>query len=254
MDLERVRELWDRNADDWTRGLREGADVYRDLYNNPAFFAFLGDIAGMSVLDAGCGEGTNTRKLAELGARSLVGVDLSPRMIEHARLAETASPHGIDYHVGSMTNLAVFADETFDLAVSTMALMDTPDLRGTLRELARVVRRGGRVVFSITHPCFTNAMAGWEVGDPPLLRIAGYVGVAALIESWRFRAGAIDARPFEIAYFPRTISEIVAAVVDAGLVLSALHEPVPTEAACAEHPPLRKHRSIPHFLHIAATR
>ena len=249
VDLDRVRELWEGNADEWTRGVREGLDVFRDLYNNPAFFAFLGDVAGKRVLDAGCGEGTNTRKLADLGAE-VVGIDLSARMIEHAR----GSDARVDFRVGSMTDLAEFEDESFDLVVSTMALMDTPDLRGALREFARVVRRGGRVVFSITHPCFTNAMAGWEDGETPVLRIAGYVGVEHAIETWRFRAGPSDRRPFEVAYFPRTMTEIVAAVVDAGLRLSALNEPVPSEDACARYPPMRKHRSIPHFLHVAAAR
>jgi len=248
LDLDRVRALWDDNADAWARGVRDGADVYRDHYNNPAFFSLLGEVRGAHVLDAGCGEGTNTRRVAELGAR-VVGLDVSERLIAYARNAETERPLGIEYVVGSMTDLVGLEDASFDLVVSTMALMDTPDFASAMRAFARVLKPSGRLVFSITHPCFTNAIAGW---DDDVLRIAGYAGVDAVIETWRFRAGPTDAAPFRIAYFPRTLSEIVRAMVAAGFGLTALEEPLASDEACERFPSMRKHRSIPHFLHVAA--
>ena len=64
-----VARYWDANAPVWTDQVRKGYDYYRELLNNPSMFAFIGHIQGKSVLDAGCGEGYNTRKLARLGAK-----------------------------------------------------------------------------------------------------------------------------------------------------------------------------------------
>src|SRR5205807_8859147 len=116
---EEVARFWDRNADTWASDVREGSDVFRDLYNNPAFLEFIGDVSGREVLDAGCGEGYNTRILARRGAR-MTGVDISPRMLEFAREAERSELLGIRYEQASYTDLRCFRDDSFDAAVSFM--------------------------------------------------------------------------------------------------------------------------------------
>ena len=60
---------WDENANLWADHVRSGWDTYREHFNNPAFFEFVGDLSGKTVLDAGCGEGYNTRLLDRSGAR-----------------------------------------------------------------------------------------------------------------------------------------------------------------------------------------
>ena len=159
-----VRRCWDDNAEVWARHVRAGYDTYRELYNNPAFFDFVGDLSGQSVLDAGCGEGFNTRLLARRGAR-MTGVDISPRMIDLARAEEEREPLGIRYQVASVSNLSVFVDETFDAVVSTMTLTDSADYEGAIREFWRVLRPEGLLAFSICHPCFTHGVRCWELDD-----------------------------------------------------------------------------------------
>jgi len=104
-----VASCWDDNAEVWAKHVRAGYDTYRELYNNPAFFEFVGDLSNLTVLDAGCGEGHNTRKLAEQGAR-VVGVDISTKMIELARAEEQRKPLGIRYEVASISNLTIFTE------------------------------------------------------------------------------------------------------------------------------------------------
>ncbi len=89
----------------------------------PSFFEFMGDLSGKTVLDAGCGEGHNTRLLARSGAR-MTGVDISERMIELARREEQSEALGIRYEVASFSDLSLFDDAAFDVVVSSMALMD----------------------------------------------------------------------------------------------------------------------------------
>jgi 2-polyprenyl-3-methyl-5-hydroxy-6-metoxy-1,4-benzoquinol methylase len=89
MKRSEVAEHWEANADAWTRHVRAGYDIYRDALNTPSFLAMLPPITGLSGLDIGCGEGTNTRRLARLGAR-LHAVDIAPTFIRHAQATEAA--------------------------------------------------------------------------------------------------------------------------------------------------------------------
>ena len=66
---EDVARYWDGNANPWADEVRKGYDIARERLNNPAFLEFIGDLRGKQVLDAGCGEGYNSRILARRGAR-----------------------------------------------------------------------------------------------------------------------------------------------------------------------------------------
>jgi ubiquinone/menaquinone biosynthesis C-methylase UbiE len=151
MDHEQAGAMWDGNAEAWTKLARQGYDVCRDYINTPAFLAMLPEVAALSGLDIGCGEGHNTRLLARRGA-SMSAVDISPKFVELAREEEQKERLGIAYRVASAVELP-FADEAFDFAVAFMSLMDMPDLDPVLREAFRVVKAGGFLQFSITPPC-----------------------------------------------------------------------------------------------------
>jgi len=152
MNHEEVGRFWNANADTWTKLARAGYDVYRDFLNTPAFFAMLPDVHGLSGLDIGCGEGHNTRQLAQHQAL-VTAIDISEVFIAHAQQAEEQDPLGIDYRVASAVELP-FAGATFDFATAFMSLMDIPETDRVLAEAHRVMRPGGFLQFSITHPCF----------------------------------------------------------------------------------------------------
>jgi SAM-dependent methyltransferase len=158
--LEEVARYWDDKAAAWAREVRQGHDVAREFLNNPAFLALVGDLRGREVLDAGCGDGYSTRMLARTGAH-MTGVDLSARMIALAQAEERRAPLGIRYARASYTDLALFAGATFDAVVSFMALMDGPRFDLAMAECFRVLRPGGRLAFSITHPCFITKGSRW---------------------------------------------------------------------------------------------
>src|SRR5262245_56307395 len=152
MDHAEVGRLVNINADAWTILARAGYDVYRDYLNTPAFFAMLPDVAGLAGLDIGCGEGHNTRLLAKRGAR-VTAIDIAEDFIAYAQEAEILEPLGIDYRVASAVALP-FAESTFDFATGFMSFMDIPETDRVLAEAHRVLKPGGFLQFSITHPCF----------------------------------------------------------------------------------------------------
>lgn len=152
MDLYDPKAAWDANADIWTRQARAGYDIYRDYINTPAFLKMLPEVADLTGLDIGCGEGSNTRKVAELGVK-MSAIDIAEGFIKYASQTEAEKTLGIEYRVADARELP-FPDTTFDFATAFMVMMDVMDPEKVLREVHRVVCPGGFFQFSILHPCF----------------------------------------------------------------------------------------------------
>jgi len=162
-----IRGQWNANAAAWTEMSRAGFDRYRDLVNTPGFFALLPAVDGLTCLDLGCGEGHNTRLLAGRGAR-VIAVDIAESFIA----AAAGIPHqGIRYLVGDGA-LLPFRAASFDAVTAFMSLMDVADPERTLREVARVLRPGGFVQFSVLHPIMSAPVGHWSRTRPGRARRA----------------------------------------------------------------------------------
>jgi SAM-dependent methyltransferase len=233
-----------------------GCDVYRDLVNTPAFFAMLPSVSGLKGLDIGCGEGHNTRLAARRGAR-MTAIDVSKTFIRHAREAEGAEPLGIDYQVASAVELP-FPDAAFDFAMATMSFMDIPEHEKVIREAYRVLKPGGFLQFSITHPCFmtphlksvrdeTGKKVAYEVGDY-------FRALDGQIEEWIFGAAPPELKAklpkFRVPRFTRTLSSWMNLLVDAGFVIERLGEPCADEETARRCPDVADTRIVAYFLHV----
>ena len=258
MDHESVGRYWDENADVWTKLVRTSYDQYRDGLNTPAFLEMLPEVNGLAGLDVGCGEGYNTRLLAERGAR-MTGIDISANFIRHAREAEEEHPSGIRYEVASAVNIP-FEDASFDFTTAFMSLMDIPETERVLAEVFRILKPGGFFQFSITHPCFDTPHRenlldtegrtyAIEVGDY-FRRIDGEV------KEWLFSAAQPEVRaglrPFRTPRFTRTLSEWLNLLISANFVIEHLAEPSPDDATVREWPGLQDTQVVAYFLHVRA--
>ena len=252
-----VAMYWDANSSTWAKQVRRGFDTYRELINNPSIFEMIGSVADKDILDAGCGEGHNTRKLARMGGH-LTGIDISPKMIEFAKREETTAPLGISYRECSFSSMEIFGDQRFDLVVAFMSFMDGPNYPDAIKEIYRVLRPGGYLVFSITHPCFLTEGISWikdENGHGQRVSVGNYFKKTPYVDKWKFSMSPeSESLPeFEVPYFPRTLSEYINELISAGFLLVELREPRPTEEVCKEMPKLekwRKHAAI--FLQVKA--
>ena len=205
-------------------------------------FDLIGDIAGRSVCDLGCGQGRVTRELARRGA-SVVGIDLSSQLINIAQRDEDAQPLGITYIVDDAECLATIDDAMFDGVICNLALMDIPDLAATLETVQRVLRPSGWFVFSITHPCFEAPHAEWRTRDDGT--ISREISIYFEEGLWFSRnsrgvRGQVGAQHRMLATYLNTLAQ-------SGFVLEQLVEPRATAATNASVP---GYRVVPPFMLI----
>ncbi|HBP20765.1 MAG TPA: SAM-dependent methyltransferase [Planctomycetes bacterium] len=253
MDTAAVASLWNQNAENWTLLSRQGFDVFRDHVNTPGFLELLPDVAGLEGLDIGCGEGTNTRTVASLGA-SMQGVDVAERFVAFASEREARDPRGIRFQLASATALP-FADASFDFATAFMSFMDLPEQGRALAEAFRVLRPGGFFQFSICHPCFHLRRFNWirdEEGQRIGLDVGHYFDPPwGEVEEWTFSSATEEAKaalpefaPFKVPRFGRTLTGWLDLIFAAGFQLERTAEPSASDEALAACPRLAHTRLI----------
>lgn len=251
-----VGHYWNRNAPVWINLVRQGYDVYRNYLNTPAFFDMMPDIKGLKGLDIGCGEGYNTRLLADRAA-TVEAIDISTVFIESAKQMESEFPLGINYSVASATQLP-FQDASFDFATSFMCLMDLPEPEKALKETCRVLKPGGFFQFSIEHPCFkppySKKLRNIN-GQTYAVEVGNYFsGKDGDIQEWIFGNTPLtlqqQIRKFQVPRFHRTMSFWINELIKAGFVIEELLEPYPSEKLIQEKPFLQSAAVVAYFLHI----
>jgi len=227
-----VVEVWDAAAEGWVDFVRTGKDFWRDGINNPATFRLIGNVKGKAVLDLACGEGYNTRILARKGAR-VTGIDHSKKLIGLAKREERREPLDIRYHCMDACRLSGLSDASFDLVTCFMALHDIENYEDTIAEVAKVLKHGGRFVFSIMHPCFEDMM----VNGVRTSAAERYFSKVRHAIEWNMERLT---KPFKTVSFHRSLTDYSLVLAKSGFLISRLVEPRPTKEAIKKHPNLRK--------------
>lgn len=258
MDHKEVGRYWNQNAEVWTKLARAGYDVCRDHLNTPAFFEMLPDVDGLKGLDIGCGEGHNTRLLAQCGAQ-IVGIDIAEVFIRHARESEEKEPLGIEYQVASAVELP-FAVASFDFATGFMSFMDIPETDRVLAEAFRVLKPGGFLQFSIGHPCYDTPHRKNlrdEKGITYAIEVGDYFrNLNGEIVECLFSAAPPELKRtlprFKIPQFTRTLSQWLNLLLETGFGLERLEEPRPSDETVRRCPYLQDAQIVAYFLHVRA--
>lgn len=209
------------NADYWVHIMRERLDRYRTELTDPAVLGAVGDVDGLDVLDAGCGEGYLSRMLAERGAR-VTGVDLDPALIRAAQDLEAAEGRGIAFHHGDAAAIPAEAG-SFDRIVANHLLNDIEDIGPVVADLARVLRPGGTLVALVLHPCHYWARRGLDETDPAWPDRY----FATLPREQGFNVAGLES-PTAVRAWYRPLEDYSTALAASGLVITGLQEPHPT--------------------------
>ena len=206
----------------------------------------LPDFKGMRVLDLGCGYGWHCRYAAENGAASVVGIALSARMIEKARSLTTDSR--IHYQNTAIEDFA-FRPESFDIALSSLAMHYLSDFDGLCRKVHKSLRSQGVFVFSVEHPVFTAYGSQDWIYDSEGNKLHWPV-------DRYFKEGKRTAIFLgqEVIKYHRTLDTYVNGLLSNGFSVTGFSEPIPEAQMLAQHPDWKEERRRPMMLIISGTK
>jgi SAM-dependent methyltransferase len=211
-----------------------------------AFRALLPDLRGKRVLDLGCGFGWHCRYAREQGARSVVGIDLSEKML--ARAQALTNDSGIEYCRTAIEDLDVQPGE-FDVVLSSLALHYVKRLERVCEKIHHGLADGGAFVLSVEHPIFTAVAAQQWVSGPAGERLHwpldnyGQEGVRHT--SWLAE---------DVVKYHRTLATYLNTLIDAGFTLTRVVEPQPSPEMLHAQPDMQDECRRPMFLLLAASK
>jgi ubiquinone/menaquinone biosynthesis C-methylase UbiE len=187
MNIQKNKRYWEKIAKIYHANVGEKGDIRHEIIINPVVFEFLGDLTGKTVLDAACGNGYLSRRLAK-SATKVVGVDLTEELIEFAKQKD--NPKNLEFFVGTLERLQ-FQNQTFDAILCNMALMDIERLDVVIGELSRVLKTGGRMVISLIHPCFENPPRTYSIYEE---RKGKKIRIGTLVQKYFIKGLVVDER------------------------------------------------------------
>lgn len=199
-------------------------------------------MAGLRVLDLGCGLGYFCEWAAQQGAAEVVGLDLSEKMLAVAQQRCAGLPVQLER---ADLDSADFGTDRFDLVFSSLAVHYLEDFDGFCRRVRKALKAGGRFVFSMEHPVFAaraNPEFGGDANGHRVALVDDYLREGERRTNW-----IAD----NIVKHHRLISTIIMALRRAGLALDDIEEWALSDADLAAHPEWQEDRYQPMFLLFA---
>lgn len=212
----------------------------------PTLEKMLPDFSGKRVLDLGCGYGWHCIYTAEKGAASVLGIDLSVKMIQVATQKNTFS--NIEYRVQGIEDFDYPAD-CYDVVISSLALHYVEDLKPVFSRIYRTLTNGGMFIFTMEHPVFTAyGTQEWfysEEQKPLHWPVDRY-----------FMEGKRTANFLgeEIVKFHHTLTSILQGLLETGFIIKEVVEPQPTEEMMEKIPDMEIELRRPMMLAVAAVK
>lgn len=213
---------------------------------NPPY-SLLPDLTGKSVIDLGCGYGENCREFARLGASTVVGVDISSKMLQVAEKENKCD--NVKYINLSMSDLSGLTGK-YDVVTSSLAVHYIENFDKLLSDTYNLLKDDGLLVFSQEHPLTTALMkeAYWSQDDDGNIihyNLTDYSILGKRETNWLVEG---------VVKYHRTFSSIFNSLINAGFIIEKVLEPVPDEGIMQQYPSYKRYYHKPDFLMIRARR
>lgn len=221
--------------------IRDNKNNANNLFEIPALFDMMPNLENKCVLDMGCGFGEHCKRFIKEGAKNVIGIDISEKMLEVAKRENADSR--ITYVNMAMEDIKQL-DEKFDVIVSSLAFHYVDDFSKVVAKVYDLLNEGGTFIFSQEHPLCTCHSGGdrWtrnECGEKLHLNLANY-GIEGERESVWF----VD----NVKKYHRTFSTIINTLIDMGFVIEKVVEPIPSEEFLEKYPDYNDLLHKPDFL------
>ena len=217
-----------------------------DLIESPQLFELIGDVKDKNILDLGCGAGGNARKLVEKGARMVLGIDLSTKMIE---LANKNNNFGnIEYKVMSMNDIDKI-DKKFDLVVSSLAIHYIKDYDSLCKKVYNLLNKEGEFIFSCGHPMDSAPILNDYsdnfviINNKKYFLLSDYNNEGKRISHW-----FVDG----VETYHRNMSHLVNGLIDAGFKLERLVESYANDEIIKLKPKYIEQKDHSYYVYIKA--
>ena len=227
--------------------LRESDANYNIQLEQPAMNKLLPDLYGKNVLDLGCGYGQNCMDFIRNGATSVVGIDISKKMLEVAN--KEFSDKRIKYLHMNMTDLSRLSLK-FDVIYSSLAFHYINDFEALSKDIYASLNNGGYLLFSQEHPIVTATLGGHqhfnknEKGEIVSFTFSNY-GTPGKRETFWYVDG--------VEKYHRRFSDIITILCKTGFIIDTVCEPFPDLKAKEKIPSICIKEEIkPTFLIVRA--
>lgn len=217
------------------------------LLEQPAMAKLLPDLKDKSILDLGCGYGHNCLDFVKKGARRVVGIDISQKMLDVA--ISEAGDEKISYINMSMNDIDKL-EEKFDVIYSSLAFHYVEKFSEFCEKMYSRLNEGGYLLFSQEHPIVTATIDGkghfnYENGKRVSYTMSNYNEMGKRYIKW------LDT---DVIKYHRTLGAIITSLAKSGFVIDTVCEPLPEGWAIEKFPEIVKEYIKPNFLIVKAKR
>lgn len=202
------------------------------------------DLVDKKVLDLGCGFGWHSRYFYDQGAKQVIGIDLSEKMIQTAR--EMTNQEGVEFKLGAIEDMA-FEAGSFDMIFSSLALHYVNSYQDVVNNVKQLLAEEGEFLFSVEHPIFTaRAKQDWMYDSK------------GNIDHWpidHYQEESIRQTSFltdHVVKYHRTLTTYLNTLLEAGFSIERVEEPKPDPDLLAQNPEYKEELRRPMFLIIKA--
>ncbi|WP_417795109.1 class I SAM-dependent methyltransferase [Terasakiella pusilla] len=197
-------------ADEYDLAIQD--NIYNAHLERPSLQALLPDIAGLNILDLGCGSGVYAEYLLDQGANHVTSIDYSADMIQllQNKMEKRQQPDKTHAYVQDLSlGLPQEKDASADLVIAPLMIHYLKNLHPLFEEVHRVLKTNGMFVFSSHHPFVDFASSSSK----------NYFATEKIQEEWHTLG-----RPVEVTFYRRPLSDIMNALAQSGLLLTHMSE------------------------------
>ena len=218
-----------------------------DLVEIPNFRKLIPDLNNKKVLDLGCGYGEKDIYCKELGAKEVLGIDISEHMLKIA--LDNNKDKDITYKLMAMEDIDKL-EEKFDVVISSLAIHYVKDYDKLIKDIYNLLNEDGILIFSIDHPLrIANKFETWmkknytEINGKWFLLVSDYNREGLREKEWN---GVM------VKKYHRNFSSLINGLVQSGFKIDKILEPVPDEESIKIIPKYINQYDRPYFLFIRA--
>lgn len=209
-------------------------NVYNAHLERPSLQSLLSPVSGLDILDLGCGSGVYAQYFIQQKVKSITCIDFSREMIAlvKEKFGRKVTAYVQDLSIG----LPKEKNESADVVACPLVVHYLEDLNPLFKDIARVLKPQGYMVFSTHHPFvdFASTVSG------------NYFQCEYLTQQWN-----TIGKPVSVSFYRRSLTDITDAITKNGLVISKISEgKVAKEAEAISKKKYQYLRNNPHFIFI----